>query len=128
MPYIYELMSYVDRENVKAIQLPKYTIFSEWNPTEWIINKDENIYLVYITCTDGTHAPRDFVETITFLLNWKGNHIVVRMADNFKGSNRTYTILEMINFRELDVKIDEIANILREALIIFKRGPVEIYF
>ena len=128
MPFIHEVMSYEDKEKVKAIQLPIYTIFSEWNPEKWIINKGENTYLVYITCTDGTHAPRDFVETITFLLSWKGNPIIVCMADNFKGAIKTYTILKMTNLGEVDVKTDEIANVLKEALTIFRRGPVEIYF
>jgi len=128
MPFIYKEMSLSDRKKVQAIQLPEYTIFFKLNPSEWIIDKDEDIYLVYLTCTDGTHASKDFVQTITFLLTWKGNPIVVRMADKFNGKIMTYAILEINIPKELDGNINEIINSLRDALVIYSRRQVEVYY
>ena len=128
MLFIREEMTELDRKKVNALQLSKIYFYSEMDPKEWIINKDKNIYLIYLMSTDGTHAPADFVETITFLLNWKGNPIVIEMADERKGAIITYTIVGMTKFQELEVKMDGILSNLIDALTIYSNGQVEIYF
>jgi hypothetical protein len=126
-------MSAADIDKVKRINFLRYSFYLErWDPKEWFVDRERDISLIYVSSTDGTHAPEDFIETITFLLLWKEKPVLITMADKWKelwkSGIRTYTVLYMKNMKGLDVEIGGIESILKEALTIYRQGPVEICF
>lgn len=119
--FICKVMSKEERQ--KALE--EYSIFDFFHngfyEDRWVINQNEDIYLIYISCTDGTHAPDDFVETCKFFMNWKGTPLLIRLADSYsyKGVVITYKIYNFEIPDNLKENRKQIIEGLKEALTVY---------
>lgn len=118
--FIYKIMS--EEERRKALEkFSTVDLFHRgFEADKWVINQNEDIYLIYISCTDGTHAPKDFVESCTFFLNWKGTPLVISLADSYKGMVISYKIHYFEIPDNLKENRKQIIENLKEAVTVYE--------
>ncbi|KNY25554.1 hypothetical protein [Pseudobacteroides cellulosolvens] len=118
--FAYKKMSEEERKTALEVYATIDFLHFGFETDKWVINENENIYLIYISCSDGTHAPKNFVETRKFFLNWKGTPMDIYLADSLKGTVLSYKIHYFKIPDHLKENSKKIIEDVKEALTVYE--------